>query len=356
MRRLPVGFLTRRGAFAASSDALRTALAVSVLGLALPSSHGADPNGTNPAQAQDGESSDRNSSNFRWRRTGSSLALTRDGRTVWQYNYDKRQAKPYFHPLATPTGEVLTLNQPPDHVWHHGLWFSWKFINGVNFWEHHGKTGAPEGRTTWSVVTSDAREDYSASITMELKYHAAENADAVLTERRSLDISPPGEGAAYHIDWTSVFTAVQDATLDRSPPRPEQPGGYAGLSMRFADELKQRQAVSLNAPVEFDDGHRFRGASGALEYNGVVHGAPAGVAILDSPANPRHPTSWYIIRAPHMSYVNAALLQNEALSLAAGQRLTLRYRIVVHAGQWNPAKLHSAYQEFAGLIGSAAND
>ena len=29
----------------------------------------------------------------------------------------------------------MTADRPPDHIWHHGLWFSWKFINKVNYWE-----------------------------------------------------------------------------------------------------------------------------------------------------------------------------------------------------------------------------
>src|SRR5690606_21998015 len=29
--------------------------------------------------------------------------------------------KPHFHPLATPSGRVLTGDAPRDHPWHHGL-------------------------------------------------------------------------------------------------------------------------------------------------------------------------------------------------------------------------------------------
>ncbi|MHC4742714.1 MAG: ThuA domain-containing protein, partial [Planctomycetota bacterium] len=72
---------------------------------------------------------------YQWRRSDKLLALLKDGKTVWQLNLDSKLGKPYFHPLALADGTVLTWDSPPDHPWHHGLWFSWKHINGLNYWE-----------------------------------------------------------------------------------------------------------------------------------------------------------------------------------------------------------------------------
>ena len=69
-----------------------------------------------------------------WKQTKTSLALTADGKVLWQYNFDKAEGKPYFHPLAAADGTVLTDLRPADHVWHRGLWFSWKHVNHVNYW------------------------------------------------------------------------------------------------------------------------------------------------------------------------------------------------------------------------------
>ena len=72
---------------------------------------------------------------------GTSVALENDGQAVWRLNCGGDQPKPHFHPVALPDGRVLTWDRPPDHVWHHGLWFSWKFINGLNYWEPDRATG-----------------------------------------------------------------------------------------------------------------------------------------------------------------------------------------------------------------------
>ncbi len=159
----------------------------------------------------------------------------------------------------------------------------------------------------------------------------------------------------YHIDWSSTFTAgPNQVTLDRTPLPPDPAGkswgGYAGLSIRYAANLAERQAVATSGPVQFDQDSLHRSNSMAMDYNGLIQGGliqgelgegelgeggPAGIAILDHPDNPRHPTPWYAIRSK-MSYLNAAFLTHQPYTLEAGSSFQLRYRIVVHRGQAVP--------------------
>src|SRR5439155_21915742 len=59
---------------------------------------------------------------------------------LWRYVYGSKP-KPYFHPVCTPAGHCLTLFEPHDHLWHRGLWYTIKFINGENFWEEREPFG-----------------------------------------------------------------------------------------------------------------------------------------------------------------------------------------------------------------------
>jgi hypothetical protein len=71
---------------------------------------------------------------FAWQQEPGRVALVhRGGAVVWQFNHATNQAMPYFHPLALPGGPSLTWLSPPDHPWHYGLWFAWKFLNGKNY-------------------------------------------------------------------------------------------------------------------------------------------------------------------------------------------------------------------------------
>ena len=80
-----------------------------------------------------------------WKQTPSTLALL-DGKTVvWQFHYAKGESKPYFHPLTVAGSLPLTDFRPPDHPWHRAFWFSWKLIDGLNYWEEYPKTGRSAG-------------------------------------------------------------------------------------------------------------------------------------------------------------------------------------------------------------------
>ena len=81
--------------------------------------------------------------------------------------------EPRHFALAEDSRRILrveTLDQPADHRWHHGLWFSWKFIDGVNYWEHDGNTGRPAGRTSWRPTEFTTHADGSARIVRDLDY------------------------------------------------------------------------------------------------------------------------------------------------------------------------------------------
>lgn len=284
---------------------------------------------------------------LRWNQTESSVALVRGQQVLWQFNYGTDLDVPYFHPVSTGDDKVLTWDRPPDHLWHHGLWFCWKYINGVNYWEHDRQTGKPAGRTAWSDVDVKLRDEYSARIVMTLNYHPADDDQVVLSERRRIEISAPNSQGEYNIDWTAEFTAAQRMVeLDRTPPKAQSWGGYAGLSVRFAKELGDRQATSNLGPVEFGPGNRHRSRATSMDYSGMIDGDPVGLAFLDHPDNPRHPTPWYVIRAPAMGYINAALLNDQPLKLQPGESMVLRYRLIVHPGRWNAARLERAQADY----------
>ncbi|TWT83612.1 Trehalose utilization [Planctomycetes bacterium CA13] len=281
-----------------------------------------------------------------WKELDDSVALFSNAQVVWQFNYANDQNKAYFHPIAMPGGPTLTWDQPPDHVWHHGLWFSWKYLNRVNYWETNRETGKPDGRTAWSNVDVVKRPDFSATISMNLDFIDPEGT-TVMTGKRTVEISAPDPSGSYHLDWTCHLTAGDnDVTLDRTPP-PHQAdgkpwGGYAGLSVRFAKGLTERSAVTPEGPVEIDK-VRCPGKSVAMDYSGILENASVGIAICDHPSNLNHPTPWYTYAANPMSYFSPAVICNQPHTLPAGQSMTLRYRVTVHPNRWDAKRLQEEY-------------
>ena len=239
--------------------------------------------------------------------------------------------------------------RPKDHPWHRGLWFSWKYINKVNYWEEDRQTGLAEGKTEWPAPLIETQPDFSARLVLDLTYRPS-NGPVVVTEHRVIEVSPPDRTGAYHLDWTMSFRAAgQDIVLDRAPPVDEQgrnaAGGYAGLGLRAAADLAEAQVITSKGPVQYEN-HRFRGKAPALDFSGMIGGHAAGVAFLDNAANLNSPTPWYVVNNPPMYYVSPAVLTYHPQTLKAGEALVLRYRVVVHPERWTPGQLRQAAEQY----------
>jgi len=289
-------------------------------------------------------------SSLKWQeKQGESVALVGPKGVIWQFNYSDKVGKPHFHPVALPAGGVLTEAMPRDHVWHYGIWFSWKYINKVNYWEENKNTHKAPGLTSWPNVKINKNDDGSARIAMDLTYHLP-GKPPVLTEKRVIEISAPKADGTYLIDWIADYTATQNVVLDRTPlpgmPGGRAWGGYSGLSVRFANALTDRQSATTEGPAPFK-GDKARIKAPAADYSGLAGGQPGGIAMLDHPDNPRCPTPWYLIRGKPMGYMNAALIMYEPLELKAGEKLKLRYRLIVHPGRWDAAKLKAEAARYA---------
>ena len=282
---------------------------------------------------------------LKWLKTDTSLALCNGDKIVWRLVFDAKQPKSYFHPLATVDGEVLTGFEPADHPWHRGLWWSWKFINGLNYWEEDPTSRKSEGDIELTHATVEPGDDFSARAELRFSYHPP-GQPAVMTEQRRLVIGRPNAAGQFTIDWTSEFTAGDaPVKLDRTLP-PNQPGGasyggYAGLSLRFPPGVT---------------GWNFRTSEGATRGstgNGKsarwldLSGATAGITVFDHPGNIRQPSPWYLYESPQLLFFSPAVLFNEPLELAARQTVKFTYRIVVHSNPMTAEQIENDWRLFA---------
>lgn len=281
---------------------------------------------------------------YDWQQTQTSLSLSNGGKTVWRLVADPKQPKSYFHPLATLDGAVLTAFQPVDHPWHRGMWWSWKLINGLNYWEEDPKTHKSAGTTELTGATFKATRDFSAHAELRFSYHPPGHAP-VMKELRSLSITRPDAEGRYQIDWISEFTAGNaPVTLGRTPLPNEEGGrshgGYAGLSARLVlqpDGWSVRTSETQNS-VAAAHGQSARWVD--------FSGPGAGIAVFDHPDNLRHPSPWYVHDSAPMSYFSPAVLFNEPLVLAAGQSLKLRYRILIHSKPMTVEQIGDSFREY----------
>jgi len=288
------------------------------------------------------------------RKTFESLAVFREvpgdsAQMVWQFNYQPGMPT-FFHPVYTPDGTLLTAEAPKDHPWHLGLWFCWKYINGLNYWEFSGdsKTRVSEGMTDQKRITIRTRYNGSARIRLDITYHPWYHPDSVaLLEVRKISISAPAGDGSYFIDFEHFFTAVNDVVLDRTPPQTNARGirwgGYAGLSVRFDQKLSDPSFFS----PELDSMLSGKQAPWVAANLKTESGNLVQMIICDHPDNPRSPVSWYCINRPNdrFWYYNAAILYHEPIKLQAGQKMTLKYRVLVPAKPLTRAEIEGKRAE-----------
>ena len=260
-----------------------------------------------------------------WRQGEHALALLNGTNVIWQIVADPAQGKPYFHPLATPGGARLTDLRPPDHPWHRGLWFSWKYINGLNYWEEDRQTGRSEAVTELVESKLQSHKNGSADLRFSINYHPW-NAAPVLTEQRRIQISAPAHGR-YELRWVSEFTAVTNVTLARTPladePHGQSWGGYAGLSLRL--NAAARSWIFSNSQNSTGEKDSHGQPAAWMKLSAGTN--RAAVTIFDDVQNARHPSPWYVSQA--MLFFSPALLFRQPLEMAAGEKLTLRYRFLI---------------------------
>ncbi len=281
---------------------------------------------------------------FRWDQGEGHVALLgADDHVVWRFNHSPDEGVPYFHPVAAPNGPPLTWHAPEDHPWHYGLWFSWKYVNGVNYWEYDRGTRRHAGQTTWRNVQVVTRDDASARVEMNLEYRPTGTVDAVLIEHRVVEVSAPGPDGRLVMKWMMTFRAGdKPVRLDRTPhahePGGKPWGGYAGLTWRFAEAFGDWKVINLEG--ERDLACHGKGAA-AIDFSGSIEGTECGVAMIDHPENPRAPTPWYVAMQEPVPFacVLPAPLWSGGYDLAAGEELVLRYRVIIHPGRWSPQEL-----------------
>jgi len=243
--------------------------------------------------------------------------------------------KACIHPLATAAGHRLTGFEMSDHVWHRGIWFTIKFVNGTNFWEEQPPFGVQKSASepTCEIIDRD-----HTRVSHRVRWDS-EATGVAIDERRQIVF---GAGV---IDWSCELRAEKDLTLDRTPYTTW--GGYGGLSYRAARELHDVNFLLPNGDTVASlagQPHDWTVMQAAVDGAGA--GQRVSIGMIDHPGNPRTPSPWYNKSGNGFNYMNAAFLFHERLTVARGESLRFNYRILYRDGQWSTSEFKQLADEF----------
>lgn len=292
-----------------------------------------------------------------------------DGKLLAVYHWGREHRQPFFHPLYSyRSSEPLTCFAPWDHPWHKGLWWSWKYVNRINFWERLAQEGEGEGQSIVSDHDISAQPDGSIRIQQRLAMQSIQSLETYLVEDRRITIAPslPGWPDAWRLDWEATTTALLDCELSVTPYPEASWGGYAGLNFRPNRSMGWGETIRNSEGHEGHPachGQRARWAAYCGRLDGDETATPtspsqAGLAILDHPRNPSYPTPFYAWSTGDdnrsFGFLAAAPLMHVGrLDLSNGDQLQFRYRVILFDGCIQSDRLSEAWESFA-ATGAAA--
>jgi type 1 glutamine amidotransferase len=291
--------------------------------------------------------SSNDSLNYSWHETDSTVRLVNGNDVIWQYNFNTKYGRPFFHPVFINRNNLTCLS-PDDHRWHLGQWFCWKYINKVNYWEYHRGPFQSEGVTEVENIRIKKNADFSAEFELEIVYYPF-GGKKVMAEKRNVKVSPPQPDGKLWMDYHFIFEALADEVeLDRTPVLGEENGqswgGYAGLSIRFSQNFMNPGFITSGN----DD--NVNGSQSDWLYMGFtgIDGGKVGSQIMVPSEGRRNGWAWYSVNDGQLPfyYFSPAYLYHKPLILKKGEKIKLSYRILHLPGEVNADLLNEEFQKY----------
>jgi hypothetical protein len=289
------------------------------------------------------------------------ISVAIDGQPFTDFYIGSKYPKPFLAPLRTASGLIVTRKYPMenvdgetrDHQHHRGLWIGYGEINGVNFWENEFKyvSGQPKnydpgkiGKVVLRKVNEAKSSSKSGKVDATFEWLGANDSD-FMEEHRVMTFS--GTTDTRVIDVDATFTAKQ--------------------AVHFADTKEGFFAIRLADSMTGKNGGLMTNSEGAqteksvwgkranwVDYDGTVDGQKVGIVIFDHPKNFNHPTRWhsrdYGLFAANpfgLKDFDPKATEEGGHSMASGDTLRFRYRVIIHPGDMPKKNIEKLYAEYA---------
>lgn len=281
----------------------------------------------------------------------SHVDLVHDGVALFSYVYNPQvpaveSPRPYFHPLRTLKGNVVSGFRPHDHRWHHGLSMTCANLSGHNFWG--GRTYLRnEGYV--QLDNNETQEADALYLQGQKVCGSGSNAfshdviwgDIILAERREIR-------TRIHDDYWELNLNLSIDNADNCTHQPviwgspttqgRDNAGYGGLFWRGPRDF-------IGGEITMSEGRQGADLMGQsspwLAYCGRHDETDdySTLIFVDGSENPRHPTPWFVRNTTPMVCPYFAF--RKEYKQEPGEVLNLDYRIIIADGKWDRERIES---------------
>jgi hypothetical protein len=275
----------------------------------------------------------------------------------WFANYCfTNTSRPYLFPVLGPGCVQLARRWPlepssdeaHDHPHHRSLWHSHGDVNGVDFWSESSRAGK-----TVHVEFKELKSGRQSATLTSLNHLVANDGRRVGSALHTLRVHRHAEHRVFDYDVT-LHATDGDLTLGDTKE--------GTMAIRLAESMRlksnEHYAGKPTGHIVNSEGVRDGATWGKraawVDYHGPVGDQTMGVAIFDHPGNPRHPTWWHVRDYGLFAANPFGIADFERkpagtgdLTIPAGEKLTFRYRFILHRGDEEQAGIAELYRAYA---------
>jgi hypothetical protein len=265
------------------------------------------------------------------------IAVAINGKLFTCYKFGASQKYPYFWPVNGPmSGKSVTTETSQPYPHHHSLFFGCDRVNGGNYWQESNEHGQIISQGAKIIEAGGEQVFFTDKCLWQQP-----GKEPIILDRRRVVITAPGEGLRF-IDFEISLEPLVDIRILKT--------NHALFSARVVPELSVRSGGTLiNAEGKTSEKNTFGIASAWCDYFGTRNGITEGIAILQNPHNRWFPSKWFTRDYGFFSPTPMYWLEGGQLELPKGQTLTLRYRVVVHAGNAKAANIVQIFKRYKKL-------
>ena len=268
-------------------------------------------------------------------KVGSKINITVGDKFFTSYIFSEDEKYPFFYPVNGPvSGGSVTSMRNGEYPHHSSLFFGCDLLNGGNYWQE----GLERGRIISINAKIVKQGGDTAIITDECIWSRKDSFSPVRDIRKIIITSP--DANTRQIDIEIRMEMLTDVTIQKT--------NHSLFSVRMAADLSVLNGgTMINAEGLKSEKETFGRPSAWIDYYGKRGNAVEGMALMQHPSNPWFPSPWFTRDYGFMSPTPMYWPENGISTiLKKGTVLDLRYRVIVHSGDFKEAKIAEEFTKY----------
>jgi hypothetical protein len=258
----------------------------------------------------------------------------------------------FLHPVMTPSGNILTRVDAPDHYHHFGIWNPWTKVKIRNHVTDFWNLGSKQGTVRFAGINSTVNGPVFGGFSVRQEHidflgkKPEELAINEIWDVRAWNVEPVAGIKAWLVDFSTFLSVAGDSTIVFEAYR------YAGgIGFRATAEWNKDNSAVLTSEGKTrktaDGSHaRWTDLNGAFKDNGQ-----SGITFFSHPTNRAHPEPMRVWPESQNGrgdvYFEFCPTRFTDWALNPGTLYRLKYRMLIYDGMIDKSVADRIWNDFA---------